>query len=185
MKTGVDEIIENSFKYAFSNGQFVSITGKVLSGKTTLMRATKRLIDADNWGVVCTSYAVEKEKIKLKQLDTAMIYDLSVEKNIHKITISNKQDIRVERLLHLIEGKNKPVILFIDDAHEIKESVLVDFKDHAKELNDSLPESCKVSAVFGCLSGSGSILENGYSPLIYSVDYKAFVTPKKGISNGL
>ena len=74
---------------------------------------------------MCESMAIEKKRVKINTLISAIFYDLSTESNI-KIPTHPEHSAR--KLNDLIHKQDKPVVLFFDDAHNLDRNTLIDLK---------------------------------------------------------
>jgi type II secretory pathway predicted ATPase ExeA len=75
--------------------------------------------------VVSTAVSVEKNRVALGTLITALFCDLSTEK---EPKIPKSGELRDRALRALVKKRKKPVVLFIDDAHDLHRSTLVALK---------------------------------------------------------
>jgi type II secretory pathway predicted ATPase ExeA len=112
-------------KIAISTVNLVVIAGIVGSGKTTALRHLFENLESEGKIIVSKSLSVEKNKATLKILISALFYDLSKEK---KIKISSQSEKRERELRELIKRGKKPVALFVDEAHDLPQSTLTQFK---------------------------------------------------------
>ena len=75
--------------------------------------------------MVSCSLAVDKKRVNLATLITALFYDLSTEK---EFKLPTKPEQRERKLLALIQKCRKPVVLLVDDAHNLHHPTLVGLK---------------------------------------------------------
>ncbi len=110
---------------AIKEGYLISLTGIVGSGKTVTARRIRQELKKSNEVIVSTSLTVEKQKVKLGTLIYALFADLLTDK---KATIPSKLEFRERELVKLIKKKQKPVVLFIDEAHDLHHKTLTSLK---------------------------------------------------------
>ncbi|HEY3910156.1 MAG TPA: AAA family ATPase [Stellaceae bacterium] len=107
---------------AIHAGRPIAFTGLVGSGKTLLLRQLRDILVAEKRVTVSKSLAVDKERSSLATLITALLYDLSPEK---EPKIPAQSEYRERALRELVHKSKKPVVLFVDEAHDLQ------FKDAA------------------------------------------------------
>ena len=79
-------------KSAILEGHVIALCGVIGSGKTVTLRRLHQQLQDDNRVLVSTSLAVDKHRITLGPLITALFYDLSTEKPIRIPTQSEKRE---------------------------------------------------------------------------------------------
>ncbi len=108
-------------------GRLVVVAGLIGSGKTHLLTRIEEELGRSNRIAVAKSLAVDKRRTSLPSLIEAMFYDLTPGDR-SKIKIP-KQPERRERELRDLMRKNKhPVVLIVDEAHELHHKTLTGFK---------------------------------------------------------
>lgn len=110
---------------AIHEGRIIVLYGVVGSGKTVTLRRLQQQLKDENKVTVSRSQAVEKHNIKLNTLMAALFYDLSTGK---KIRIPSRSEDRERELQALVKKGKRPVALFIDDAHALKDDALTGIK---------------------------------------------------------
>lgn len=106
---------------AISAGRLIAICGSVGSGKTLMMNRLQADIAADKKIIVARSLSVDKPRVVLPNLIMALFLDVTGDANFKTPT----QPERRERLLQeLLRKMRKPVVLFIDEAHDIHGNTL-------------------------------------------------------------
>jgi type II secretory pathway predicted ATPase ExeA len=110
---------------AILEGRIVALYGVIGSGKTVTLRRLQQELKDENRVTVSRSLAVEKHNIKLCTLMTALFYDLSPGK---KARMPSRAEDRERELLELVKKSKRPVILFVDDAHALKDDALTGIK---------------------------------------------------------
>lgn len=106
-------------------GRIVALYGVIGSGKTVTLRRLQQQLKDENRVAVSRSLAVEKHNIKLSTLIAALFYDLSTGK---KTKIPSRAEDRERELLELVKRGKRPVTLFVDDAHALKDDALTGIK---------------------------------------------------------
>lgn len=116
--------VEN-IKYASHIGGIIALTGMVGTGKTTLLwKIQQQLID-EKQVVVCRSLSTDKKRVNINTLYTALFFDLAKDKNFK---IPGQAEQRERKLLELVKKQGKPIVLFIDEAHDLASQTLISLK---------------------------------------------------------
>ena len=108
-----------------SQGRLIVLSGIIGCGKTTTLQRLVTDLAQSKKIIVSRSLAVDKERVNLGTLITALFYDLSTEKELKLPTQPEKRE---RMLLALIQKRRKPVALFVDDAHGLHHKTLVGLK---------------------------------------------------------
>lgn len=120
----VKQLTEN-IKTAVHAGGIIALTGMVGTGKTTLLwRLQQQLID-EKQITVCRSLSTDKKRVNMGTLYTALFFDLAKEKNFKAPTQPERRE---RKLLELVKKQEKPIALFIDEAHDLHSLTLVSLK---------------------------------------------------------
>lgn len=119
-----DRLIQE-IKSAINEGQLIAMAGIVGCGKTTLLLRIERELRAEKKILVSRALAVDKDRINLGTLITALFFDLATEKDFKMPTQPEKRE---RGLLALIKKRGKPVVLFVDEAHDLHSKTLVQLK---------------------------------------------------------
>jgi type II secretory pathway predicted ATPase ExeA len=107
---------------AITEGRLIAICGVIGSGKTALLHRLQQLLEEDGKITVSRSLAIEKHRLKLGDFITALLYDLSTEPPA-RIPSGEKRE---RELRERMRKNQKPVALFIDDAHELNRRALTE-----------------------------------------------------------
>lgn len=110
---------------AILEGRIVALCGVIGSGKTVTLRRLQQQLKEENKITVSRSLAVDKHSIKLGTLIAALFYDLSPGK---KLRVPSRTEDRERELQDLVKKSKRPVVLFIDDAHALKDETLTGLK---------------------------------------------------------
>jgi type II secretory pathway predicted ATPase ExeA len=110
------ERLVEELKAAILAGKLVAFCGIIGCGKTTTLRRVQKDLQKDKKILISKSLAVTIGRVKLPTLIQALYFDLSPSK---KVTIPGQPEKRERKLVELVHKRNRPVALFIDDAHEL------------------------------------------------------------------
>jgi type II secretory pathway predicted ATPase ExeA len=110
-------------KSAILEGPLIALCGVIGRGKTVTLRRLQQQRKADNRVLVAKSLAVEKHRITLGTLIPALFYDLSTEKPLRIPTQSEKRE---RDLRDLVKKGQRPVVLFVDETHDLTRHTLTD-----------------------------------------------------------
>ncbi len=125
--------IMDGAKLAIRSGGLIAITGVIGSGKTTLMRKLQEEIRQEGKATISKSLSTEKRRVSINTLYTALFIDLAVEKDYK---IPTQPEKRERELQKLIKAQKKPVVLFIDEAHELHGKTLISLKRLIEVVED-------------------------------------------------
>jgi len=106
-------------------GGLVAISGVVGCGKTTLLSKLQADLQQSKTILVSRSLAVDKDRVNVTTLMTALFFDLATEKDFKIPTQSEKRE---RKLISLIQKHRKLVALFVDEAHDLHYQTLVKLK---------------------------------------------------------
>jgi len=112
-------------KLAIHQGGLVAMTGVVGAGKTTTLRQLQVELKRDKDVIISSSLAVDKSRVNLGTLMTALFFDLATERDFKPPTQPERRE---RKLLELMEKSRKPVVLIVDDAHDLHSQTLVGLK---------------------------------------------------------
>jgi type II secretory pathway predicted ATPase ExeA len=110
---------------ALREGELVALTGVVGSGKTTLLWRVQELLKKEKDMEVAQSLAVDKQRVNLGTLMLALFYDLATEKDAR---LPTQPERRERMLMELIRKRDRPIVLFVDDAHDLHGQTLLGLK---------------------------------------------------------
>ena len=117
--------ITKDIKAAIYTGRLIAVTGIVGSGKTVMRLRLQAELKRDARVIVAESLSVDKERATLHSLISALFYDLSNEKDLK---IPTQGERRERDLQQLVRKGRKPVVLFVDEAHDLHAKTLTGLK---------------------------------------------------------
>lgn len=106
---------------AIPQGGLIALAGLVGCGKTTLLWQLQDRLKKTGAFLVTESLAVDVNRVNLNTLKLALFYDLATEKDGDLPTKPEKSE-RV--LIKLIQRCERPIVLFVDDAHDLNGNTL-------------------------------------------------------------
>jgi type II secretory pathway predicted ATPase ExeA len=121
-------------KVAIKHGGLIALSGMIGSGKTVTLRRLREDLKREKEVIICRSMSVQKDRVGVDSLMTAMYYDLTGSKDLSVPKYSKERWVR--ELQDLISQKNKPVALFIDEAHDLTRSTLKALKRLLEAVQD-------------------------------------------------
>jgi type II secretory pathway predicted ATPase ExeA len=117
--------IARQVRAAILAGQLIAVTGIVGCGKTVLLRRLQDDLAREGKVLVSKSLSVDKERATLPTLIAALFYDLSPDKDPRIPTQGEKRE---RDLRDLVKRSRKPVVLFVDEAHDLHGKTLTGLK---------------------------------------------------------
>jgi len=133
-ETEHSEQIVSELKLEIKAGKLVALSGIVGCGKTTILRRIQEALSQDKEILASKSLSLEKSQISLATLIMALFYDLATEKDFK---IPTQPERRERALRDLIKKRQKPIALFIDDAHDLHSKTLIGLKRLIEVVRDS------------------------------------------------
>jgi len=94
----------------------VAVTGVVGSGKTVLLARMQHHLREEGQIDVCESLVFDVPRVTLHTLKLALYYDLATDKDGD---ITGKPEKSERALMQVMQRCQKPICLFIDDAHDV------------------------------------------------------------------
>jgi type II secretory pathway predicted ATPase ExeA len=119
------EQIFKDLKAAIHEGGLVAFTGVVGSGKTVLLSRMQHHLREEGQIEVCESLVFDVQRVTLNTLKLALYYDLATEKDGD---ITGKPEKSERALMKVMQRCQKPICLFIDDAHDVHGQTLRSLK---------------------------------------------------------
>ena len=125
--------ISGDILQAIMSGRLVAVSGPVGVGKTAMIHQLQDRIFAEKKVIFARSLSIDKPRIALPALMTALFLDVTGDPDMKVPTQPEKR----ERLLQeAIRGSKKPVVLFIDEAHDLHGNTLTGLKRLMEMIND-------------------------------------------------
>ena len=112
---------------AVQTGRLVVVSGLVGSGKTHLLRRIEDELTRAGKVAVAKSLAVDKRRTSLPSLIEALFYDLSPGDRA-QVKISRQAERRERDLRDLMKKGKRPVVLVVDEAHDLHHKTLTGLK---------------------------------------------------------
>lgn len=126
--------ILKNLKVAVNSGGLIALTGIVGSGKTTLVRKFKNSLMKEGKAIVAKSLATDKRRVSINTLYVALFSDLPTEKGFK---IPTQPEKRERKLQEIIQKIKKPVVLIIDEAHDLHWRTLISLKELLETVEDA------------------------------------------------
>lgn len=123
-----------SLETAIHSGGIIALTGIVGIGKTTALRRMQQSLKEANQVIVAKALATDKRRININTLYTALFSDLPT---IKDFKIPTQPEMRERKLQELIRKINKPIALFIDEAHDLHWRTLIGLKHLVETAEDA------------------------------------------------
>lgn len=155
--------IFNHLKKIIPEGQLVALSGVVGCGKTTTLNRLQSQLLKENKVTVAKSLSVEKSRTNLGTLIAALFYDVSGDRDYRVPKAGEKRE---RELRDLIQNARKPVVLFVDEAHDLHHSTLTGLKRLMEVIRDG---GGKLSIV---LAGHPKLKNDLASPSMEEVGYR-------------
>jgi type II secretory pathway predicted ATPase ExeA len=124
----------SNLKFAIKSGGLIAITGVVGIGKTQTLRRLQQDLKEENKILVSKSLATDKRHVNINTLYTALFTDLATKKDDKLPTQPEKRE---RKLQSLIKERNKPIALFIDEAHDLHSRTLISLKHLVETVEDA------------------------------------------------
>jgi type II secretory pathway predicted ATPase ExeA len=124
----------SNIHHALKTGGLMALTGIVGMGKTMTLRRLQQFIRDENKVIVSKSLATDKRHVTINTLYTALFADLATKKDGK---LPTQAETRERKLQGLIKEINKPVVLFIDEAHDLHPRTLIGLKHLMETVQDA------------------------------------------------
>lgn len=118
---------------AIRQGGLIAVSGMIGTGKTVSLNQLKESLSKEGKVIVSQSRYAEKQKVQLSTLIAAIFYDLKNEK-----FLIPHGELRERKLRELIRLERRPVVLFVDEAHDLPKETLKGLKHLIETVNDRL-----------------------------------------------
>ena len=160
-------------KAATKSGSLVALTGVIGCGKTTTLRRLFEVLLKENKVLVSKSLSVDKNRTTLITLISALFYDLSP--NYKETKISAQGEKRERELRDLIKKAKKPVVLFVDEAHDLSYATLKGLKRLIEVIEDG---EGKLTVV---LAGHPKLKNDLRRPTMEEIGYRSTLFTLEGM----
>ncbi len=117
-----------------NSGGIIALTGIVGSGKTTLIKKFKNSLLKEAKTIVAKSLATDKRRVSINTLYVALFSDLPTEKGFK---IPTQPETRERKLQEIIRKIKKPIVLIIDEAHDLHWRTLIGLKHLVETVEDA------------------------------------------------
>lgn len=158
---------------AINDGRLIAVCGVIGSGKTALLRRLQQALVDEKKVTVSKSLAIEKQSIKLATLIAALFYDLSPDKQIQ---IPKQGERRERQLQELVKKGKRPIVLFVDEAHDLNGHTLTGLKRLMELVEDG---GGRLSVV---LAGHPKLRNDLRRPTMEEIGYRTDVFSLDGIA---
>jgi type II secretory pathway predicted ATPase ExeA len=108
-------------KIAIYEGGIIALTGIVGSGKTVLLARLQEQLRDEGKLEVSDSLTFTVQRVNLDTLKLALYYDLATEKDGDLTSKTEKSE---RALIRVMRRCQKPVVLFVDDGHDLHAQTL-------------------------------------------------------------
>lgn len=148
----------------------VALTGVVGAGKTTMLRRLQDALSKEGRVIVSRSIAVEKSRVTIGTLLTALYCDLTTDK---ELKIPKHLELRDREVLAMAVKRKKPVVLIVEEAHELHHVTLMRLKRLAETFEDGGAKLCVLLVGWPKLRHdlrNPSIEEIGSRTMVFTLD---------------
>ena len=175
-ETDQQKRIFKQLKKVIPEGQLIALTGVVGVGKTTMLSRLQCQLNNDKKVIVAKSLSVEKSKTNLGTLITALFYDVSGDNDYR---VPKQGEKRERELQDLIKNAKKPIVLFVDEAHDLHHRTLTGLKRLMEVIQDG---GGKLSIL---LAGHPKLQNDLKSPSMEEVGYRTITISLDSLQDNL
>ncbi len=146
------------------------------TGKTVTLRRLQEVLARENRVIVSKAVAIEKNRITLNGLVTALFCDLSPDK---RLAIPKNTELRDRALAELVRKRRKPIVLIVlivDEAHDLRQETLISLKRLIEAAADG---EGKLSVL---LAGHPKLRRDLRSPTMEEIGYRTTVFSLEGVT---
>jgi len=172
-ETGHHKELMKDIRSAINEGRLIAVCGVVGSGKTVLIRRLQQVLEDEKKVTVSKSLAIEKQSIKLATLIAALFYDLSPDRQVQ---IPKQGERRERQLQELVKKGKRPIVLFVDEAHDLNAHTLTGLKRLMELVEDG---GGRLSVV---LAGHPKLRNDLRRPTMEEIGYRTDVFSLDGIT---
>lgn len=160
---------------AVQTGRLVAVSGLVGSGKTHLLRRIEDELARVGRVAVAKSLAVDKRRTSLPSLIEALFYDLTPGDR-SQVKIPKQPERRERELRDLMRKGKRPVVLVVDEAHDLHHKTLTGFK----RLMEVVADAGVILSVL--LVGHPKLRNDLRRPTMEEIGYRTTVFEFEGIA---
>ena len=160
-------------KQAVYDGDLVALCGVVGAGKTVMLRRLQDLLARENRVIVAKSISVEKSRATLGTLITALFCDLSPDK---EPKIPKQGELRERELRNLVRKRKKPIVLMVNEAHDLHHHTLTGLKRLIEMVADGDGKLCVL------LAGHPKLRRDLRNPTMEEIGYRTAVFSLEGVT---
>jgi len=165
--------VVRQMKAAIQAGRLVALSGVVGAGKTVLAHRLQEELAREGKVLVAKSLSVDKERVTLQTLMTALFFDLSSEE---EPWIPSQGERRERELRNLIRKGRKPAALFVDEAHDLHPKTLRGLKRLSEVVRDG---GARLAVV---LVGHPKLQNDLRRPTMEEIGHRTTIVSFKGIA---
>jgi len=173
-ETAVQKQMFLEIKAAVSSGKLIALTGVVGCGKTTTLRRLFEVLAKESKIRVSKSLSVDKNRATLATLISALFYDLSTDDKEVKIPSFGEK--RERELRALVKKGKKPVVLFVDEAHDLHFSTLTGLKRLIEVIEDG------GGTLSVLLAGHPKLKNDLHRPTMEEIGYRSTIFSLEGMA---
>lgn len=162
---------------AVATGRLIVVSGLVGSGKTHLLRRIEDELTRAGKVAVAKSLAVDKRRTSLSSLIEAMFYDLSPGDRA-QVKIPKQAERRERDLRDLMRKGKRPVVLVVDEAHDLHHKTLTGLK----RLMEVVADAGVLLSVL--LVGHPRLRNDLRRPQMEEIGYRTTTFDYEGIGSG-
>lgn len=165
--------VARTLVWAVAHRRLIAMAGLVGSGKTAFLRRVQDDLARDGKVLISKCLSVEKDRLRLSTLITALFYDLTVDREPRVPSFSERRE---RELRDLIRKARRPVALFIDEAHDLHNNTLIGLKRLMEVVGDA---GGSLSIV---LCGHPKLKNDLQRPTMEEIGYRTTIITFEGIA---
>ncbi len=165
--------VARTLAWAVAHRRLIAMAGLVGSGKTVFLRRVQDNLAREGKVLISKCLSVEKDRLRLPTLITALFYDLAADREPRIPSFSERRE---RELRDLVRKAKRPVALFIDEAHDLHNNTLVGLKRLMEVVSDA---GGSLSIV---LSGHPKLKNDLRRPTMEEIGYRTTIITFEGIT---
>ena len=155
------------------DSDLVALCGVVGAGRMVTLRRLQKMLAREIRVIVSKAVSIEKSRITLNTLLTALFCDLSPDK---RLAIPKNTELRDRALADLVRKRRKPIVLIVDEAHDLRQDTLTSLKRLIETAADG---EGKLSVL---LAGHPKLRRDLRSPTMDEIGYCTTLFALKGVT---